>query len=68
MFGLICLFAYRRREMRVLWDGKFYDEEFGDREDMQYVLEMMAVENRESTKTIDSHLIEELKERNPSVT
>ena len=25
MFGLICLFAYRRREMRVLWDGKFYD-------------------------------------------
>ena len=54
--------------MRVLWDGKFYDEEFGDREDMQYVLEMMAMENRKSTKTIDSHLIEELKERNPSVT
>lgn len=34
---------------------------------MQYVLEMMAVENRDSVKTIDSRLIEELKERNASI-
>ena len=49
--------------MRVLWEGKFYDEEFSNRHDADYVLEMMAIENRSSSaKTIDSHLIDELKE------
>ena len=35
---------------------------------MEYIYEMMAIENRSSTaKTIDSRLIEELKERGESV-
>ncbi len=25
MFGLVCLFAYRRQELLVLWNGTFYD-------------------------------------------
>jgi hypothetical protein len=25
MFSLICLFSFRRREIRTLWDGLFYD-------------------------------------------
>jgi len=29
--------------MRVLWEGKFYDEEFTNRHDADYVLEMMAI-------------------------
>ena len=28
LFGSIIVFAYRRVELRVLWEGKFYDEEF----------------------------------------
>ena len=68
LLGLIVIFAYRRVELRVLWEGKFYDEEFENREDMEYIYEMMAIENRSSTaKTIDSRLIDELKERGESV-
>jgi hypothetical protein len=67
MFGLVCLFAYRRREIRVLWDGKFYDGEFGDRQDLDYALEMISAEKRrESAMTIDNRIIEELKQRPPS--
>jgi hypothetical protein len=63
MFGLVCIFAYRRREIRVLWDGKFYDEEFADQEDLKHTLEMIARERRESGMTIDENLIEQLKEK-----
>lgn len=61
MFGLICLFAFRRREIRVLWDGKFYDPEFADQEDMKRTLEMVDHRRSSSVKTIDSRLINELK-------
>lgn len=30
MFLLIAVFAYRRRELRVLWDGWIYNEEVGN--------------------------------------
>ena len=58
LFGLIIMFAHRRRELRVLWDGHFYDEEFVDREDMKYALEMIEFQSdRGSVKTIESRII-----------
>jgi hypothetical protein len=52
MFGLVCIFAYKRKEIRVLWDGKFYDEEFGNRDDLKNTLELVARESfRDSTLT-----------------
>ena len=32
MFGLVCIFAYQRREIRVIWSGEFYDEEFANQD------------------------------------
>ena len=31
MIGSVCLYAYNRKEMRILWNGKFYDPEFNNR-------------------------------------
>jgi hypothetical protein len=28
MLGLVMMFAYNRKEIKVLWNGKFYDLEF----------------------------------------
>lgn len=30
---LVTLFAYNRKEIKVLWNGKFYDPEFKNQED-----------------------------------
>ena len=56
MFALLLLFAYRRQELQVLWDGKFYDEEFVDREDMDSYKQLIELQaGREDTvQTIDS--------------
>ena len=61
MFGLICLFAFRRRELRVLWDGTFYDPEFADQKDMKVTLEMVGKERTNSVKTIESNLMADLR-------
>lgn len=33
MLILVILFAYNRKEIKVLWNGKFYDPEFKNQED-----------------------------------
>ena len=64
MFTLLIVFAHRRRELRVLWDGKFYDEEFVDRLDLNFALKMIELQTiRASAKTIDSRILEDLKQK-----
>lgn len=63
MFTLLILFAYRRQELQVLWDGKFYDEEFVDRGELdsyQKIIELQAGKD-EDVKVVDSILLEGLK-------
>jgi hypothetical protein len=33
MLALVVLFAYNRKEIKVLWNGKFYDPEFKNQEE-----------------------------------
>ncbi len=41
MFGLVCVFAYQRREIRVIWSGEFYDEEFANQDELRVIMEMI---------------------------
>lgn len=41
MFGLVCIFAYQRREIRVIWSGEFYDEEFANQDELRVIMEMI---------------------------
>jgi hypothetical protein len=65
MFGLVCIFAYQRREIRVIWSGEFYDEEFANQKELRIIMELIDrtenISDRERESTIDKNLIEELK-------
>lgn len=66
MFGLVCVFAYQRREIRVIWSGEFYDEEFANQKELRVIMELIdrsagSEEGSERRSTIDHRLIDELK-------
>lgn len=66
MFGLVCVFAYQRREIRVIWSGEFYDEEFANQKELRIIMEMIdrpgeEGDDSERRSTIDRKLIDELK-------
>lgn len=50
MMGLVVVFAYKRREIRTLWEGSFYDEDFANRDGL---LEIMDVINNEENSPKD---------------
>jgi hypothetical protein len=64
MFGLVCVFAYQRREIRVIWSGEFYDEEFANQSELRVIMEMIdrtserGESDSERRSTIDRKLIE----------
>lgn len=41
MMGLVAIFAYKRREIRTLWDGSFYDEDFANRDGLLEIMEIV---------------------------
>ena len=58
LFALTILFAYRRQELQVLWDGKFYDEEFVDRLDLDSYKQLIELQaGRDTILTIDSIIV-----------
>lgn len=46
MIILVTLFAYKRRELRTLWDGTFYDEDFANRDGLKDIQDTINKEDR----------------------
>lgn len=38
------LFAFKRKELRTLWEGKFFDEEFKNKDEIEAVGRAMEME------------------------
>ena len=38
------IFAFKRKELRTIWDGKFYDEEFMDKNQVDNLKEKIEIE------------------------
>ena len=44
--ALVAFFAWKRKEIRTLWTGKFYDEEFANKEGLQNINELITEEKK----------------------
>ncbi len=44
----VSLFAYKRMEIRTLWEGKFFDPEYADKESLKQISATIEMEGRES--------------------
>jgi hypothetical protein len=45
MMGLVAIFAYKRREIRTIWEGSFYDEDFANRDGLLEIMDVINEEN-----------------------